>query len=140
MDSAGLDAALYYDLAYDKFDDVVDALVARFPKDSHLDWVRLLDDVTAAPCRWPALEPTEQTVNRLVPDEQPGRETLHATVANLVALLWLYRDPLTIPNEHWDTQIHDSFTSLRSNFTARGNRTALVEAAERFKPPDGRSR
>jgi hypothetical protein len=130
---------LYYDLACDKFDDVVEALVARFTSDSHLEWVRLLDEVTAAPCRWPALESTEQTVNRLVPDEQPGRETLHVTVANLVALLWLYRDPLTIPNKHWDTLIHDSFTSLRSNFAARGNRAALVEAAERFKPPDGRS-
>jgi hypothetical protein len=139
MDSAGPDAKLYYDLACDKFDDVVEALVARFTSDSHLEWVRLLDEVTAAPCRWPALESTEQTVNRLVPDEQPGRETLHVTVANLVALLWLYRDPLTIPNKHWDTLIHDSFTSLRSNFAARGNRAALVEAAERFKPPDGRS-
>jgi hypothetical protein len=137
MDGVGPDAKLYYDLACDRFDDVVAALVRRFTSDSHVEWVRLLDEVTAAPCRWPALESTEQTVNRLVPDEQPGRETLHATVANLVALLWLYRDPLTVPNSHWDKQIHDSFTSLRSNFTARGNRAALVEAAERFKPPDG---
>ncbi len=137
MDGVGSDAKLYYDLACDRFDDVVAALVRRFTSDSHVEWVRLLDEVTAAPCRWPALESTEQTVNRLVPDEQPGRETLHVTVANLVALLWLYRDPLTVPNSHWDKQIHDSFTSLRSNFTARGNRAALVEAAERFKPPDG---
>jgi hypothetical protein len=139
MDNVSPDGKLYYDLARDKFDEVVAALVRRFTSDSHVEWVRLLDEVTAAPCRWPALESTEQTVNRLVPDEQPGRETLHATVANLVALLWLYRDPLTIPNKHWDKQIHDSFTSLRSNFTARGNRAALVEAAERFEPPDGRS-
>jgi hypothetical protein len=140
MDSASSDAKLYYDLARDKFDEVVTRLVERFSSDSHREWVRLLDEVTAAPCRWPAVESTEETVNRLVPDEQPGRETLHATIANLVALLWLYRDPLTIPNEHWDMLIHDSFTSLRSNFTARGNRAALVEAAEQFEPPDGRSR
>jgi hypothetical protein len=129
----GVGPRLYYELAGDRFDDVVAALVDRFVLDDHRTWVRLLDYVTGAPCRWPALESTEESVSRLVPDDQPGRTPLQATVANLVALLWLCRDPLTMPDEGRDDKIHASFLRLAGNDSARADTSALEEAADQFK-------
>ncbi|HEY3606203.1 MAG TPA: hypothetical protein VGL06_01825 [Pseudonocardiaceae bacterium] len=131
VDSVG--PGLYYQLASDRFDDVVAGLVERFVADDHRTWVRLLDYVTGAPCRWPALESTKKSVARLVPDDQPGRTPVQAPVANLVALLWLCRDPLTVPNQDddWDTKIHASFIRL-IGVSTRADTSALEEAAEQF--------
>jgi hypothetical protein len=131
VDSVGL--RLYYQLACDRFDDVVAGLVDRFAADDHQTWVRLLDHVTGAPCRWPALESTEESLSRLVPDDQPGRTPLQVTVANLVALLWLCRDPLTMPDRRWDRKIRASFLRLVGNDSALADTSALEEAADQFK-------
>jgi hypothetical protein len=129
----GVGPRLYYELAGDRFDDVVAALVDRFVLDDHRTWVRMLDYVTGAPCRWPALESTEESVGRLVPDEQAGRTPLQATVANLVALLWLCRDPLTMPKKRWDDRIRANFLRLAGNDSTRADVSALEEAAEQFR-------
>lgn len=132
-DVDGVGSTLYYELAGDRFDDVVAALVDRFVTDDHRTWVRLLDYVTGAPCRWPALESTEESVSRLVPDDQAGRTPLQATIANLVALLWLCRDPLTMPKKRWHKTIRASFLRLAGNDSARADTSALEEAADQFK-------
>ena len=123
---------LYYDLACDRFGPVVAALVRRFPLDDHRDWVRLLDQVTAAPCRWPAVESTDKIFDRLVPENQQGRTTVETAVATLLARLWLGHDPHTVPNALCDTQIRTSFEHLANNFSSRLDTSALTDAAKRF--------
>jgi len=122
----------YYDLACDRFDQVVAELVKQFSLEEHRDWVHVLDQVTAAPCRWAAIEPAEQIIGRLAPDDQAGRDPVQATVAGLVVRLWLYRDPHAVPNTQWDNQISENFLRLANNHTARADTTALKEAAARF--------
>jgi hypothetical protein len=125
-------AVLFRDLACDRFDPVVAALAARFDVDDHLTWVRLLDDVTGAPCRSAAVESTEVTVARLVPEHVEGRTAVQATVTDLVALLWLYRDPLTVPANKWDERIHDAFEKL-AFLSTRQNLRALRDSAAQFQ-------
>lgn len=129
---AGANRKLFYNLACDKFTSVIDELVRWFTVDSHEDWVRLLVDVTAAPCPRPAIATTAQAVEDLAPDDEPGRTTLRASVSTLVAILWLYGNPLTVPDHHWDKKIHDSFMRLANNDSARADVTALTDAAAAF--------
>lgn len=130
--AGGRDRELFYDLACGRFASVVSELVRSFPVTCHQEWVRLLHDVTEPPCRWPGEEPTKATVDALAPDDQPGRSAVEATVTSLVALLWLYRDPLTVPNADWDQQIRDGFRRLANNDSARVDVNALIDAAQAF--------
>ena len=123
---------LYYDLACDRFDLVVATLVRRFPLDDHRSWVRLLDQVTMAPCRWPALDPTDDIFDRLVPETLQGRDTIETAIAVLVARLWLYHDPHTVPNSLRDKQINVRFGQLANNYTSRLDTDALTDAADLF--------
>ncbi|HKN95859.1 MAG TPA: hypothetical protein VJX10_01985 [Pseudonocardiaceae bacterium] len=125
---------LYYQLAADQFDDVVDTLVKRFTTDGHRAWIRLLDAVTGAPCRWTELESAEESLARLVPEDAPGRTALQTAVANLVALLWLYRDPLTVQTDDLDKTISGNFLRLHGNDATRADASALEEAAKLFEP------
>lgn len=134
VDGSVLARCLYYQLAAERFDDVVDALVGRFTKDGHRDWIRLLDAVTGAPCRWTGLESATESLARLVPEDAPGRTPLQTAVANLVALLWLYRDPLTVQTPELDEKIHGNFVRLLGNDATRADASALEEAANLFLP------
>jgi len=126
-----VDRTLFHDLACDKVDLVVRMLAARFDTDDHRSWIGLLDHVTSAPCQWPDKEPTADTVARLTVDDDPHRTPVEAAVRNLVVLLWLYRDPLTVPEPRWDTTIHDNLQRL-INISRRADVTALDEAAAQF--------
>lgn len=132
QDKTAVARRLYHDLACDRFEQVVAALVGRFPLDDHRDWVRLLDQVTMAPSRWPAVEPTDEVFDRLVPENQQTRDTVETSVAGLVAMLWLYHDPHTVPNTLRDKQIHTSFGRLANNHSSRLDTDALTDAAKRF--------
>lgn len=129
---AGRAAVLFGELARDRFDPVSAALADRFDVDDHTTWVRLLDDVTGAPCRSAARESTETTVARLVPEHVEGRTAVQVAVTDLVALLWLYRDPLTVPSRKWDDRISDAFDKL-AFLSTRQNLRALRDAAAQFQ-------
>ncbi|WP_406633301.1 hypothetical protein [Amycolatopsis sp. WGS_07] len=129
---ADLARRLYYDLACDKFEQVVAELVREFASAEHPDWVRLLDQVTAAPCRWPAVEPTDAIAARLAPDAQPGRESATAAIASITALLWLCHDAHTVPNPLRDQRIRKNFTRLANNDSSHVDTDALTDAAARF--------
>lgn len=121
---------LYYDLACGRFDTVVDMLAETFPPGGYRDWVWLLDQVTAAPCRRATTEPTEKIVKELAPEPQPGRDPIRVWVSKLVVLLWLYRDPHTIQTTDWDETIRERFEWLAGQ--AQTDRNALVKAAKQF--------
>ncbi|MER6766798.1 MULTISPECIES: P-loop NTPase family protein [Amycolatopsis] len=129
---ADLARRLYYHLACDNFEKAVGELVGQFAELEHPDWVRLLDQVTAAPCRWPALEPVDDIVARLVPDARPGRESAEAAISCIAALLWLYHDAHTLPDPARDQRIRQSLLRLAGNYSARVDTDALIDAAERF--------
>ncbi|MGV9298990.1 hypothetical protein [Amycolatopsis sp. NPDC003676] len=129
---ADLARQLYYHLACDNFDNAAGEMVRQFAEAEHPDWIRLVDQATAAPCRWPALEPVDDIVARLVPDGRPGRESAEAAVSCIVALLWLYHDAHTLPDPVRDRRIRQNFQRLASNYSARVDTDALIDAAERF--------
>ncbi|HEX4720928.1 MAG TPA: hypothetical protein VH333_00335 [Pseudonocardiaceae bacterium] len=126
-----VDRTLFHDLACDKLDIVVRMLSARFDSDDHRSWIGLLDHVTSAPCPWPGRETTERTFQRLSPDDDPDRSSVEAAVTNLVVLLWLYRDPLTVPEARWDRYVHDNLQRLIT-VSRQADITALYEAAAQF--------
>ncbi|MBB1151707.1 hypothetical protein [Amycolatopsis dendrobii] len=123
---------LYYALACDNFTHVVDELVTEFAKTGHPRWVRLVDQITRAPCRRPAVEPTDHSVAELVPDGQPGRESAEAAITSIVARLWLYHDPHTVPSPAHDQRISKNFTRLAGNYAAGDDTDALTDAAAQF--------
>ncbi|MGW7531377.1 hypothetical protein [Amycolatopsis sp. NPDC054798] len=123
---------LYYDLACGNFSHVVGELVDQFAKLAHPAWVRRVDQVTAAPCRWPMTEPTGESVARLVPDGQPGRDSAEAAIASIVARLWLYHDPHTVPDPLNDERISKNFKRLAGNYAAGDDTDALTDAAAQF--------
>lgn len=128
---ADLGRALFCDLACNQFTDVVTALIGQFDDIDHRAWVRLLDDVTSAPCRLPAIQSTQRSYDQLSPEHVPGRSPLEAATTSLVAVLWLYRDLLTVPRPRWDKQISTDFTRLAA-LSGRGDVSALDEAARQF--------
>ncbi|WP_409464294.1 hypothetical protein [Amycolatopsis sp. GA6-003] len=129
---ADLARRLYYQLACDRFDQVVKELVREFAAAEHADWVRLVDQATAAPCRWPALEPADEIVARLVPDERPGRESAEAAVSCIAALLWIHHDAHAVPDPVRDRRIRRNFERLAGNHSSRVDTDSLTEAAARF--------
>lgn len=131
---------LFRDLAQGRFGAVVEELAALFDTVDHRTWVRVLDDATSAPCRLPHSEPFVASYRRLAPDHVPGRTAIEAAVTSLTALLWLYRDPLTVPDAlhgtaskvQWHKQIRIDFGKL-AHVSARTDVSALEEAASQFE-------
>lgn len=131
---------LFRDLALGRFDDVVTALTGLFDTVDHRTWVRALDDATSAPCRLPHGEPFAVSYRRLVPDHVPGHTAVRSAVTSLTALLWLYRDPLSVPGPldgdsakvPWHKQVRLGFEKL-AYVSARSEVSALEEAASQFE-------
>jgi hypothetical protein len=131
---------LFRDLARGRFDAVVKELVGMFDTIDHRAWIRALDDATSAPCRLPHNERFAASYRRLAPDHLPGRTPIEAAVTSLTALLWLYRDPLSVPGllygtaakVPWHKQVQTDFGKLASG-SARSDVSALEEAASQFE-------
>lgn len=127
---------LFRDLAQGRFGAVVKELVGLFDTIDHRAWVRVLDDATSAPCRLPHSESFEVSYRRLAPDHVPGRTAIEAAVTSLTALLWLYRDPLTVPGPlygaSWHRQAWKDLDKL-AHASARSDVSALEEAASQFE-------
>lgn len=138
------DRALFYELALQEslpgqdaqpsggFQAVVAALAGSFNAEDHRTWLSRLDYITSAPSRLPLCQPTEAAYAGLIAGHE-GCAFVEVATAKLVALLWLYRDPLTEHTARWDHEIHDSFDRLRSHST-RADTSALKEAALCFPP------
>ena len=127
---------LFRDLAQGRFGAVVKELVGLFDTIDHRAWIRVLDDATSAPCRLPHSESFAMSYRRLAPDHVPGRTPIEAAVTSLAALLWLYRDPLTVPGPlygaSWHKQAWKDFDKL-AHSSARSDVGALEEAASQFE-------
>ncbi len=124
--------ALYYDLALGGFARVAAALAARFDHEDHRGWLRLLDDVTTAPCRQLAsCDPVELYQGLLAEFAGSPTTPVQMVSAKLVALLWLCNDSLVTPDRAWDKEIHEAFDRLANNST-RSDVGPLREAAARF--------
>jgi hypothetical protein len=138
--STGPGGSLFLDLAQGRFTEVADKLAVLFNTIDHRVWIKVLDDVTSAPCRLPRDEPLAATYRRLVPDFVTGQTPVEAAVTSLTALLWLWRDPLTVPgNLHglsqgvpWHEQVRTDFGKLVHQST-RQDSSALHEAASQFE-------
>jgi hypothetical protein len=142
------DRELYYKLALEAgrsraedqsaggFAAVVDALARSFNTEDHRIWVGRLDYVTSAPCRLPVSLSTEDAYATLMAG-QDGHTVIEVATAKLVALLWLYQDPLTEHCARWDHEIYESFDRLRSG-SRRVDTSALKEAAACFPPTPAR--
>ncbi|WP_030293738.1 hypothetical protein [Streptomyces katrae] len=106
---------LFYDLALGQFDPVAEALADRFDRD-HRAWVRLLDYLASAPCRLVHEQSAQESYAFLLAGiEQSGRDVVAVATAKLLALLWLYNDPLTERSRRWDAQIEEGFERLSHN-------------------------
>ncbi|MDJ0385174.1 hypothetical protein [Streptomyces sp. G-G2] len=106
---------LFYDLCLGRFAPVAEALAARFDQD-HRAWVRLLDYLASAPCRLVHERPAPQVYAHLLAGiERTGRDVVAVATAKLLALLWLYDDPLTEHHRNWDAQIEEGFERLSHN-------------------------
>ncbi len=106
---------LFYDLALGKFAPVAEALAGRFDRD-HRAWVRLLDYLASAPCRLVHEQSAQESYALLLAGiEQSGRDVVAVATAKLLALLWLYNDPLTERSRRWDAQIEEGFERLSHN-------------------------
>lgn len=131
---------LFRDLAQGRFGDVVKELAGLFDTVDHRAWVRALDDATSAPCRLPHREPFAVSYRRLAPDHVPGRTAVESAVTSVTALLWLYRDPLSVPGPlhgdvakvPWHKQVRLGFEKL-AHVSARSEVSALEEAASQFE-------
>ncbi|MER5732078.1 hypothetical protein ABT084_27740 [Streptomyces sp. NPDC002138] len=106
---------LFYELCLGRFAPVAEALAARFDRD-HRAWVRLLDYLASAPCR-PVHQRSAPEVYALLLAgiEERGRGVVAVATAKLLALLWLYNDPLTEHSRSWDAQIEEGFERLSHN-------------------------
>ncbi|MET9962341.1 hypothetical protein ABZ128_25330 [Streptomyces sp. NPDC006326] len=106
---------LFYDLALGRFATVAEALAARFDRD-HRAWVRLLDYLASAPCRLVQEHSAQEAYALLLTGiEESGRDVVSVATAKLLALLWLYNDPLTEHSRRWDAQIEEGFERLSHN-------------------------
>ncbi len=126
--------SLYYDLALDDFVPVVLRLTGQFNVVRYDRWIRLLAQAAAAPCRLPMLMRQDAALDGLVLrwEESVALPTpVQTCVAKLVALLWLYNDPLVLATPRWDEQIADAFRSLIANATLL-NVDPLKNARDRF--------
>ncbi|MEU3778715.1 hypothetical protein AB0F11_37035 [Streptomyces sp. NPDC032472] len=106
---------LFYELSLGHFAPVAGALADRFDRD-HRAWVRLLDYLASAPCRLVHRQSAPEAYALLLDGiEEEGRDVVAVTTAKLLALLWLYSDPLTEHNRRWDGQIEECFDRLSHN-------------------------
>ncbi|GGT04418.1 hypothetical protein GCM10010286_31910 [Streptomyces toxytricini] len=106
---------LFYDLCLGDFAPVAEALANRFDRD-HRAWVRLLDYLASAPCRLVQERPAHEAYAGLLAGiERSGRDVVAVATAKLLALLWLYNDPLTERSRRWDAQIEEGFERLAHN-------------------------
>ncbi|MFG3280634.1 hypothetical protein [Streptomyces sp. NPDC048111] len=114
-DTAAVERRLFHDLALGRFAPVAAALAARFDED-HRAWIRLLDYLASAPCR-PLYEhaPQDAYATLLHGVEDGGQTVPAVATAKLLALLWLYNDPLTEHTRRWDGEIQECFTRLAHN-------------------------
>ncbi|MFE9118457.1 hypothetical protein [Streptomyces sp. NPDC007172] len=114
-DEAAVERGLFHDLALGRFEPVAAALADRFDED-HRAWIRLLDYLSSAPCRLLYEQsPQEAYVTLLGGVESTGRTVSAVATAKLLALLWLYNDPLTEHTRRWDGEIRECFTRLAHN-------------------------
>ncbi|MEU5806394.1 hypothetical protein [Streptomyces sp. NPDC047718] len=122
---------LFYALALGDFPAVAEALATRFDRD-HRAWVRLLDYLASAPCRLVHQQSAQEAyVLLLTGIEQTGRDVVSVATAKLLALLWLYNDPLTERSRRWDAQIEEGFERLAHNSRLL-DVSALQQAGARF--------
>ncbi|MFD7631405.1 hypothetical protein ACFV7Q_36265 [Streptomyces sp. NPDC059851] len=122
---------LFYALVLGEFPPVAEALAQRFDRD-HRAWVRLLDYLASAPCRLVHEQSVQEAYAHLVAGiEQAGRDVVSVATAKLLALLWLYNDPLTERNRRWDAQIEEGFERLAHNSRLL-DVSALQQAGARF--------
>ncbi|MET9887961.1 hypothetical protein ABZZ20_33495 [Streptomyces sp. NPDC006430] len=106
---------LFYALSLGRFVPVAEALANRFDRD-HREWVRLLDYLASAPCRLVHEQSAQQAYALLLSGiERTGRDVVAVATAKLLALLWLYNDPLTERSRRWDAQIEEGFERLSHN-------------------------
>ncbi|MFF0218379.1 hypothetical protein [Streptomyces vinaceus] len=106
---------LFYDLALGAFAPVAETLAGRFDRD-HRAWVRLLDYLASAPCRLVHEHSAQEAYTVLLAGiEETGRDVVAVATAKLLALLWLYNDPLTERSRRWDAQIEEGFERLAHN-------------------------
>ncbi|MFG2722200.1 hypothetical protein ACGFW5_28525 [Streptomyces sp. NPDC048416] len=114
-DTAATERRLFHDLALGRFAPVAAALADRFDED-HRAWIRLLDYLASAPCRLLYKRSPHEAYALLLDGVEDGRQTVLAVAtAKLLALLWLYNDPLTEHTRRWDGEIQESFTRLAHN-------------------------
>ena len=109
---------------------VVAALTKTFNTEDHRDWLRRVDYITSAPCRWPLAMSTEAAYQKLTAGTE-GRPVIQVATTSLVALLWLYRDPLTEHTQALDSKIRGSIERLKAN-SERLDVSALDEAVACF--------
>ncbi|MFE3184017.1 hypothetical protein ACFXKR_24565 [Streptomyces violascens] len=114
-EAAAVERGLFHDLALGRFAPVAAALADRFDED-HRAWIRLLDHLSSAPCRL-LYEHSPQEAYALLLDgvEDGGQTVLAVATAKLLALLWLYSDPLTEHTRRWDGELQECFTRLAHN-------------------------
>ncbi|MFF4293715.1 hypothetical protein ACFY0N_08665 [Streptomyces vinaceus] len=106
---------LFYDLALGAFAPVAETLAGRFDRD-HRAWVCLLDYLASAPCRLVHEHSAQEAYAVLLAGiEETGRDVVAVATAKLLALLWLYNDPLTERSRRWDAQIEEGFERLAHN-------------------------
>lgn len=132
--SSSVGRSLYYDLALGRFVEVALSLSERFNETLYDQWLRLLAQATAAPCRLLMTMAQRPALDRLV--AQWERDVSHPTpvqtqTAKLLALLWLYNDPLVLPLPNWDQQIVSAFGILIAN-ASRPVTDALKNARDQF--------
>ncbi|MEU3504775.1 hypothetical protein ABZ726_29995 [Streptomyces hundungensis] len=114
-DGAAVERALFHDLALGRFAPVAAALADRFDED-HRAWIRLLDYLASAPCRLLYDHAPQDAYATLLDGVEDGGQTVFAVAtAKLLALLWLYNDPLTEHTRRWDGEIQECFTRLAHN-------------------------
>lgn len=109
---------------------VAAALTKAFNTEDHRDWLRRVDYITSAPCRRPLAMSTEAAYQKLTAGTE-GRPVIQVATTSLVALLWLYRDPLTEHTEALDSRIRGSIERLKAN-SERLDVSALDEAVACF--------
>ncbi|MER0443854.1 hypothetical protein ABR738_04590 [Streptomyces sp. Edi4] len=114
-DAAAVERRLFHDLALGRFTPVAEALADRFDED-HRAWIRLLDYLSSAPCRLLYKRSPQEAYALLLDGVGDGGQSVRAVAtAKLLALLWLYNDPLTEHTRRWDGEIQESFTRLAHN-------------------------
>ena len=127
------DRELFYSLALNLFGQVTGVLAKRFDLNDHWTWISTLDYVASAPCPILVGQSAESAYRDLL-EHGPtdGGSAVHVVTAKLLALLWLYRDPLTECSAQRHQEIAKSLERL-SHISARFDVSALDQAAARFR-------